>query len=148
MSSWSSAASTLHDPSTFHPFTAMTDDIPIGPYLIRNVGTGYILNHVSYFNVGPATYDNVNFGIRNDGNSHCREYQTWWIEPIPEQHEFFEKKIPTLYTITQLASGKSLDASAMQPSWRVYCRGSHGAPWQLWRFVKVKENVGNWLVHI
>jgi hypothetical protein len=134
-------------PTTNHLPTrspAMTDEIPIGSYLIRNVGTGRVLSH-TLGNI--VEHDNVGFGIRDEGNPQCREYQTWWIEPIPEQHEFFEKEIPTLYTITQLASGKSLDASIMQPGGLVYSRKSHGAPWQLWRFDKV-ENDGQWLVHI
>jgi len=43
-----------------------------------------------------------------------REAQTWWIEPIPELHEF-EKKLrhSTLYTV---GVGKSLDAPGIGQS--------------------------------
>jgi len=116
----------------------MTDTIPAGSYLIRHVGTGQALSY--------AGQDKLTTEIRDEGNPQYREAQTWWIEPIPEQHEF-GKKIPTLYTITRLVEGKSLDAPERKNGGILCTYRSHGAPWQLWRFVRL-PNCDRWYVQI
>ena len=119
--------------------SVMTDTIPAGSYLIRHVGTGQVLYY--------ANKDMLTTEIRDEGDTHNRENQTWWIEPIPEQHEFEKKKAMTLYTITQLASGRSLDAPDSKSEGIFYTHPSHGAPWQLWRFVRLLGCHG-WYVHV
>ena len=116
---------------------AMAYTIPTGSYLIRHVGTGQVLSYVRE--------DILTTEIRDEGHTQHREAQTWWIEPIPEQHKF-EKKTQTLYTITRLASGKSLDAPENKSDGGIYTDSSHGAPWQLWRFVRL--DCDSWYVHI
>jgi len=117
--------------------SAMTDTIPAGSYVIRHVGTGLALSY--------AGQDKLTTEIRDEGNPQYREDQTWWIEPLPKQHEF-EKKTPTLYTITRLVEGKSLDAPESKSVGVLCTYRSHGAPWQLWRFVSLPDSEG-WYVH-
>ncbi|KAI5858410.1 hypothetical protein BZA05DRAFT_381125 [Tricharina praecox] len=125
-----------HDEARSHPKflrPAMADIIPAGSYVIRLIGSGKVL-----WSAG-TTGTGVKVGVRNEGNPQYREDQTWYIEPIPEQHEFFDENTPTLYTITRLASGSSLDAPDLKRDGRLWTYKSHGAPWQLWRLVEVAD---------
>lgn len=134
-SSSSSAEESLPRRSNFpaiHP--AMSDSIPAGSYLIRHVPTGHVL-----FDAGN---NKLKAEKRDEGNPLYREAQVWWIEPIPEQQKFFDKA-PTLYTITQLAQEKSLDAPDKK---HLHLHKSHGAPWQLWKFER-REDCKEWYVH-
>ncbi|KAI5858411.1 hypothetical protein BZA05DRAFT_414224 [Tricharina praecox] len=105
----------------------MSDSIPAGSYLIRHVPTGHVL-----FDAGN---NKLKAEKRDEGNPLYREAQVWWIEPIPEQQKFFDKA-PTLYTITQLAQEKSLDAPDKK---HLHLHKSHGAPWQLWKFERRED---------
>ncbi|KAA8910625.1 hypothetical protein FN846DRAFT_526619 [Sphaerosporella brunnea] len=109
----------------------MPETIRADAYLIRHAATGQVL-HMS------GNESRVTCEPRDENSPNAREKQTWWIEPIPE-HEVGEKD-DALYTITNIAYEQSFDAQQLaKQKGNIKMYKSHGAPWQLWKIVRITD---------
>ncbi|KAF8535218.1 hypothetical protein BDD12DRAFT_808743 [Trichophaea hybrida] len=115
----------------------MAQTISPGAYVIRNLDSSAVLHADAY---GSGTC----LTISGRHEEHYREHQIWWIEADPGFEDFNNcdsktTKGGSVYRIANIAKDISLDVECGRgdDGAPVIVYKSHGAPWQLWNFIRL-----------
>lgn len=111
----------------------MTDEtIPTGAYVIRNKKNSTVLHicdaHAAVIKCGQIV-------IHNRDEIKYRDQQIWWVERLPEREDDTAHEQGPIYSITNTASGLSLDICGAQTrnGILVHVFPIHGGYNQQWR---------------
>lgn len=122
--------------------TTNSDTVPAGAYILRNKRSATVVHLQSTPN-NAATDNSV--VAHTQAEEQFRDQQVWWIEGVPDGTLPGEPSSSTVrYTITSLASGRSLALASNSKGLGVHIKGSEasGAPWQQWIFRKIEDDDG------
>lgn len=115
-----------------------TEIIPTGAYVIRNKKTSAVL-HICSPDVAAVPESQTVAHPRDEIK--FREQQIWWVERLPEYEDDTAHEQGPVYSITNTASGLSLDVSGAGTAngVRVNAFPGHGGYNQKWRLRGVQD---------
>lgn len=115
-----------------------TEIIPTGAYVIRNKKTSGAL-HICCADVAAVSGSQTVAYSRDEIK--FREQQIWWVERLPEYEDDTAHEQGPVYSITNTASGLSLDVSGASTTngARVTAFPGHGGYNQRWRLRGVQD---------
>jgi hypothetical protein len=115
----------------------MAPAIPPGSYVLRSP-RGNVVLHQDGSRKGSIT-------LAKRDEEQYRDAQTFWIEPIPEYEcDNGKEGDGPIYQILHLATGESLEVTHAKTDKDapVGMYATHGAPCQLWKFVRLDRKDG------
>jgi hypothetical protein len=111
----------------------MADEIATGPYVIRNRGTGQVIEIEKSEEWAVQGEIALRVGERDEVAQ--RDRQIWWVEPIPGVQDSTTRE-DGMFMITNIASGKGFSVSLPD----LVCQDDSGRPSQTWILSRVVED--------